>query len=91
MEDLFLNFDLSNRGVSINGNTLSSLRFTDDVTIIAQDLEELELSLNELSVVSMLLGLEAYVAKTKVLPNKHVTYRPVIIQKSVIEKVQSHL
>ena len=48
LEDLFRNFDSSNSGVSINGNKLSNLRFADDVTIIAQDLEELEISLNEL-------------------------------------------
>ena len=53
LEDLFHNFDWSNRGVSINGNKLSKLTFADDVNIIAQDLEELELSLNELSVVSI--------------------------------------
>ena len=45
LEDLFRNFDWSSRGVSINGNTLSNLRFADDVTIIAQDLEELEIGL----------------------------------------------
>ena len=49
LEDLFRIFDESNRGVSIDGNKLSNLRFAVDVTIIAQDLEELELSLNELS------------------------------------------
>ena len=37
VEDLCCNFDWSNRGVSINGNKLSNLRFTDDVTIIAQE------------------------------------------------------
>ena len=45
LEDLFRNFDWSNRGVSINGSKLSNLRFADDVTIIAQDLEELEIGL----------------------------------------------
>ena len=48
LQDLFCNFDWNNRGVSINGNKPSNLRFADDVTIIAQDLEELELDLNEL-------------------------------------------
>ena len=57
LEDFFRNFDWGNHGVSINGSKLSNLRFVDDVTIIAQDLEELEISLNELSVVSMQHGL----------------------------------
>ena len=66
LEDLFHNLDWSNHGVSINGNKLSNLRFADDVTIIAQDLEELELSLNELSVANRQHGLRINVAKTKV-------------------------
>ena len=91
MEDLFRNFDWSNRGVSINGNKLSNLKFADDVTIIAQDLEELELSLNELSVASMQHGLKINMAKTKVLRNKLVTQRPVIVEGSEIEEVQSYI
>ena len=63
LEDLFCNFDWSNSGVSINRNKLSNLRFADDVTIIAQDLEELEISLNELSVASMQHGLQSNMAK----------------------------
>ena len=46
LEDFFRNFDWGNRGIAIDGNELSNLRFADD-------LEELELSLNELSVASM--------------------------------------
>ena len=53
LEDLFQNFDWSICGVSINRKKLSNLRFADDLTIIAHDLEELELTPNELSVVSM--------------------------------------
>ena len=52
-EDLFHNFDWSNRGVLINWNKTSNLRFADDVIIIAQDLAKLEIGLDELSMVSM--------------------------------------
>ena len=91
MDDLFRNFDWSNCGVSINGKKLSNLRFPDDVTIIAQDLEELKISLNELSVASTQHCLKINMAKTKVLRNKHVTQRPVIVGGSVIEEVQSYI
>ena len=73
LEDLFHNFDWSNRGFSINGNKTSNLRFADDVTIISQDLEALEISLNELSVAIMQHGLKINMTKTEVLRNKHVT------------------
>ena len=91
MEDLFRNFGWSNRGVSVNGNKLSNSRFADDVTIIAQDLEEEGISLNELSVASMQHGLKINMTKTKVLRNKHVTQRPVIVKGSEIEEVQSYI
>ena len=45
LQDLFRNFDWSNRGVSITGNKLSNLRFADDVTIIAQTLNNWKLVL----------------------------------------------
>ena len=45
LEDLFRNFDWSNRGVSITGNKLSNLRFVDDVTILAQTLKNWSLVL----------------------------------------------
>ena len=91
LEDLFCNCDWSNRGVSINGNKLSNLRFADDVTIIAHGLEEREISLNELSVASMQHGLRINMAKTKVFRNKHVTQRPVIVEGSVIKEVESYI
>ena len=50
---MFRSFDWDNRRVSINGDKVSNLRFADDVTIIAHDPIEVELSLNELSVASM--------------------------------------
>ena len=70
---------------------LSNLRFTDFVTVIAQDLEELELTPNEFSVASMQHGLKINIAKTKVLREKHVTQRPVIVVGSVIEEVHSYI
>ena len=91
LEDLFRNFDWCSRGVSINGSKLSSLRFADDFTIIAKDLEELEISLNELSVASMPHGLKMNMAKTIVLCNKHVTQRPAIVEGSEIEEEQSYI
>ena len=36
-------------------------------------------------------GLKINMAKTKVLRNKHVTQRPVIVEGSVIEEVQSYI
>ena len=87
MKDLFRNFDWSDRGVSINENKLSNLRFADDVfTIITQHLKELEISLTELSVASMLHGININMAKTKVLRKKHVSQIPIIVGEMQLRK-----
>ena len=65
-------------------------RCADDVTIIAQDLEELVRIFNELLVAIMQPGLKINMVKTKVLRNKHITQRPVIVEVSVTEDVQSY-
>ena len=83
LKDLLRNFDWSNRGVSIDWNKLSNLRFADDGTVIAQGHVELEPSHNVLSVTSMPYGLKINIAKTTVLRNKHVTQRSVIVEGSV--------
>ena len=75
----------------MNGSKFLNLRLADDVTIIAQGLEELEIILNELSVASMQHGLKINMAKSKVLHNKHVTQRPVIAEGSITEEVQSYV
>ena len=83
--------EYGNRGVSIKGNKLSNLRFADDVTIIAQGLKKLEHSVNELPVASLQQGLKINMAKTKLLRNKYVTQRPVFVEGSVVEEVQSYI
>ena len=52
LEDMFRDLDWNDRGISINGGQLSNIRFADDVTVIAENLQELELDLNKLSAVS---------------------------------------
>ena len=68
-----------------------NLRLAYDVTIIAQDLEELELDLIELSVGTMQHSPKINMAKTKVLRYKHVTQSPVIIERSEIKEVESYI
>ena len=53
-------------------------------------LEVLEINLNELSVACIQRGLKINMSKTKVLRNKHVTKRLVIVEGSENEEVQSY-
>lgn len=57
MEDVFKTIDWKGRGVNINGQYISHLRFADDIVIIAESLQELEKMLNSLSDSSRRVGL----------------------------------
>ena len=91
LEDVFRSLNWNDRGISINGSKLSNLRFADDVTLIGEDLQELELSLNELSIESKQRGLKINMSKTKILRNKHVDQRQVLIQGNKIEEAHSYI
>ena len=74
LEDIFRHLDWKNRGISINGQRVSNLRFADDGTLIAENLEDLESCLNEQAEESSRRGLKINIDTTKVLSNDHVTH-----------------
>ena len=49
MEDIFGELNWQNKGILINGERLSHLRFTDDITLIVRDLDELLSMIEELN------------------------------------------
>ena len=67
MEDVFKTLDWTARGVSVNGERISHLRFADDIVIFAETLEELSGMLNDLDGSSRRVGLGMNLYKTKVM------------------------
>ena len=47
MEDMFIELSWQNKGILINGERLSYLRFADDITLIARDQDELQSMIDE--------------------------------------------
>lgn len=69
MEIVFKNFDWENLGLSIDGRTLTHLRFADDIVLFAKTSGDLNKMLNELSYESEKIGLKLNPEKTKVMTN----------------------
>jgi hypothetical protein len=47
MEDMFKTLNWKGRGININGEYISHLRFADDIVIMAETLQDLQLMLND--------------------------------------------
>jgi len=69
LEDVFRRLDWEDRGVRVDGEHLSHLRFADDIVLISHTVEEVEQSLNELNELSEQIGLRINRKKTQLLRN----------------------
>lgn len=54
---MFKTLDWRGRGITINGEYISHLRFADDIVIMAETLQDLHRMLNDLADSSQLIGL----------------------------------
>lgn len=69
LESIFQNLNWSGKGLNIDGEMLSHLRFADDIIIISDDPTELECMVNELAKESEKVGLAINSSKTKIITN----------------------
>ncbi|XP_046976516.1 uncharacterized protein LOC124542632 [Vanessa cardui] len=90
MEDMFKTLNWKGRGININGEYISHLRFADDIVIVAETLQDLQQMLNDLADSSMRIGLRMNLDKTKVMFNEHVPPEPIAIHGTVLEVVQKY-
>ena len=91
LEDIFRSLNWEDSGISINGKTLSNLRFADDIAVIANDIEELQRNLQELSVESSKRGLRINWTKTKMMRNAHTNNGRLMVDNHEIQEVQSYI
>ena len=75
LESIFRRLNWQNKGVKIDGEFLSHLRFADDIFLCTETPQELQQMLQELSDESRRMGLKMNITKTKVMvvdntPNK---------------------
>lgn len=83
VEDVFQKIDWSVKGVSINGDRLSHLRFADDIVIFSHTRKQAEEMLQELSNESGQIGLEINRSKTFAMTNR--TRRPILLDAQPIQ------
>ena len=82
LESVFRRLNWENKGVKIDGEFLSNLRFADDIFLCTETPQELQQMLQELSDESRRMGLKMNIAKTKVmvLDNTPINVNNVLIE-----------
>ncbi|PZC85214.1 hypothetical protein B5X24_HaOG202399 [Helicoverpa armigera] len=73
LEMVFRNLDWTNKGLNINGEYLTHLRFADDLIIFSECPKALEIMLQQLADESGKAGLTMNLAKTKIMSNSSQT------------------
>lgn len=69
LETVFRSLEWNNKGVKIDGEFLSHLRFADDIVVFAKKAKHLETMINELSMASKRAGLSSNPSKSNILTN----------------------
>ncbi|KAG7301329.1 hypothetical protein JYU34_014259 [Plutella xylostella] len=69
LEMVFRNINWESRGVNIDGERLSHLRFADDIAVFAENPAQLQNMIQELATESNKVGLSMNTSKTKILTN----------------------
>lgn len=90
LEMIFRNLDWTNKGLNINGENLSHLRFADDLILFSENPKTLETMLQQLAKESEKAGLSMNLTKTKVMSNSSQT-EPITINNETIEYVREYV
>ena len=88
LESIFRRLNWENKGVKVDGEFLSNLRFADDIFLCTETPQELQQMLHELSDESRRMGLKMNIAKTKVMV---VDNTPINMNNVLIENVQGYV
>ena len=93
LEKVFRKLNWSRRGILIDGEYLSHLRFADDIIIFTRNIAELHEMLQELNQASLEVGFSMNFKKTKIMCNKHAedTNRKITIDNNEIEEVDHYI
>ncbi|GFR84623.1 endonuclease-reverse transcriptase [Elysia marginata] len=68
IEDIFKKAELIN-GIDIDGETLTDLRFADDVALLTKTPQQMESQINTLNKINKTVGLKMHEGKTKYMVN----------------------
>ncbi|XP_072042951.1 uncharacterized protein [Amphiura filiformis] len=86
MEDIFRKLNLQERGINIDDEKLTDLRFADDVALVTRSVKDMEVQLNDLNKGSKKIGLNIHKGKTKYMTN-YLSEDVIVVEGDVIEKM----
>jgi len=69
LEEIFKQLEWEDKGINIDGEQLTHLRFADDIVLISTDHREIQMMLEELNTKSKEIGLKMNLKKTQVMLN----------------------
>ena len=91
MEEIFKNLSWESKGIVINGENLTHLRFADDILLVSHDPQELQSMIRELSNESKKAGLNMNIKKTKVMLSRKLQNHLITVDGTRIENVESYI
>ncbi|KAG1662032.1 Kinesin-like protein unc-104 [Nymphon striatum] len=80
----------TSKGIPINGERLTDLRFADDVVLFSESPQELQLMVEELRTTSNKVDLEINLSKTKVMFNRNVEVQPIMTGNVALDQVDRY-
>ena len=89
IQGVFQNAQLEEKGINIDGEKLSNLRFPDDVALTTEDVRDMEHQLITVNEESLKIGLKIHKGKTKFMTNIDTTDN-IQIKGTEIEKVTNY-
>ncbi|HEG7136645.1 TPA: hypothetical protein SFG11_002777, partial [Staphylococcus aureus] len=85
LEEVFKELEWEGKGIRINGEYISHLRFADDIVLFANNGEDLASRLQQLNMVGKKVGLRINLTKTKVMYNSFSEQVPITLQEMPVE------
>ena len=89
IQELFKKLDLETRGLKIDGEEITELRFADDVALITTTVRDMEKQLILINEESKNVGLKIHRGKTKYMTNFN-TKKKIIVEGTEIERVEEY-
>ena len=92
LEEVFKQLDWEEKGLRIDGEYLSHLRFADDIVLITEDPRNLQKMLEELNIKSKDIGLKMNLKKTQVMINNLADPgEDITLEGTPLEKVEKYI
>ena len=89
IQDAFRKIELEERGLNIDGENLSELRFADDIALLTTTVRNMEEQLNMINDESKKIGLKIHRGETKYMTNFN-TNKKIIVENTEMEKVEEY-